>query len=173
MSEKSPPPESLLPYEAWTEDAMREVAWRALEHAAKHGMPGEHHFYLSYRTDYPGVAIPGHLKAKYPEEITIVLQHQFEGLFVDRVAERFGVTLHFGGVPAKLVIPFGALTMFHDPHMRFGLRFTPSAMAEEKVGLPAAPEAPAAPPAPPSTPATPGEVVSLDAFRRRPNKDGG
>ena len=109
MSEKSPPPESLLPYEAWTEDAMREVAWRALEHAAKHGMPGEHHFYLSYRTDHPGVAIPGHLKAKYPEEITIVLQHQFEGLFVDRVAERFGVTLHFGGAPAKLVVPFGAL----------------------------------------------------------------
>ncbi|NBS45053.1 MAG: hypothetical protein EBT34_15235, partial [Acetobacteraceae bacterium] len=94
MSEKSPPPESLLPYEAWSEDAMREVALRALEHAAAHGLPGEHHFYLSYRTDHPGVAIPGHLKAKYPEEITIVLQHQYDDLFVDRVAERFGVTLH-------------------------------------------------------------------------------
>ncbi|MCA3351537.1 MAG: hypothetical protein INF97_13160 [Roseomonas sp.] len=171
MSEKSPPPESLLPYEAWSEDAMREVAWRALEHAAQHGMPGEHHFYLSYRTDHPGVAIPGHLKAKYPQEITIVLQHQFEGLFVDRVAERFGVTLRFGGVPAKLVIPFGALTMFHDPHVRFGLRFTPSGLEDEKASLPAAPEAPAAPPSP--APAPPGEVVSLDAFRRRPNKDGG
>jgi hypothetical protein len=133
-------------------------------------MPGEHHFYLSYRTDHPGVAIPGHLKAKYPEEITIVLQHQFEGLFVDRVAERFGVTLHFGGVPAKLVIPFGALTMFHDPHVRFGLRFTPSSPEEEKVGLP---EAPAAASEPTPAPAPPGEVVSLDAFRRRPNKDGG
>jgi len=171
MSEKSPPPESLLPYEAWTEDAMREVAWRALEYAAEHGMPGEHHFYLSYRTDYPGVAIPGHLKAKFPQEITIVLQHQFEGLFVDRATGRFGVTLHFGGVPAKLVVPFGALTMFHDPHVRFGLRFTPSGMDEDHVGLPAAPEAPAA--AAPPTPAPPGEVVSLDAFRRRPNKDGG
>jgi hypothetical protein len=85
------------------------------------------------------------------------------------VAERFGVTLHFGGVPAKLVIPFGALTMFHDPHVRFGLRFTPSGMEEEKAGLPPAPEAPAAPPA---APAPQGEVVSLDAFRRRPNKDG-
>ena len=171
MSEKSPPPESLLPYEAWSEDAMREVAWRALEHAAQHGMPGEHHFYLSYRTDHPGVAIPGHLKAKYPQEITIVLQHQFEGLFVDREAARFGVTLRFGGVPAKLVIPFGALTMFHDPHVRFGLRFTPSGLEDEKAGLPAAPEAPATPPSP--APAPPGEVVSLDAFRRRPNnKDG-
>jgi hypothetical protein len=171
MSEKSPPPESLLPYEAWSEDAMREVAWRALEHAAKHGMPGEHHFYLSYRTDHPGVAIPGHLKAKYPQEITIVLQHQFEGLFVDRAAERFGVTLRFGGVPSKLVIPFGALTMFHDPHVRFGLRFTPSGLEEEAaIGLPVTPEAPSAPP---PAPAPPGEVVSLDAFRRRPNKDGG
>jgi hypothetical protein len=74
-------------------------------------------------------------------------------------------------VPAKLVIPFGALTMFHDPHVRFGLRFTPSGLEDEKVGLPAAPEAPAAPPSP--APAPPGEVVSLDAFRRRPNKDGG
>jgi len=170
MSDKSPPPESLLPYEAWTEDAMREVALRALEHAAKHGMPGEHHFYLSYRTDHPGVAIPGHLKAKYPEEITIVLQHQYDDLFVDRVAERFGVTLHFGGVPAKLVIPFGALTMFHDPHVRFGLRFTPSGLEEEKVGLPPMPQAA---PEPAPAPAPPGEVVSLDAFRRRPNKDGG
>ena len=89
---------------------------------------------------------------------------------MDRVAERFGVTLHFGGVPAKLVIPFGALTMFHDPHVRFGLRFTPSGMEEEAASLPPAPEAP---PAPPPTPAPPGEVVSLDAFRRRPNKDGG
>jgi hypothetical protein len=172
MSEKSPPPESLLPYEAWTEDAMREVVWRALEHAAAHGPPGEHHFYLSYRTDHPGVAIPGHLKAKYPQEITIVLQHQFEGLFVDRAAGRFGVTLHFGGVPAKLVVPFGALTMFHDPHVRFGLRFTPSGMEDGKASPPVLPEAPAAtPPAP--APAPPGEVVSLDAFRRRPNKDGG
>ncbi|MEY3732396.1 MAG: hypothetical protein RLZZ57_3152 [Pseudomonadota bacterium] len=171
MSEKSPPPESLLPYEAWSEDAMREVALRALEHAAAHGLPGEHHFYLSYRTDHPGVAIPGHLKAKYPEEITIVLQHQYDDLFVDRVAERFGVTLHFGGVPAKLVIPFGALTMFHDPHVRFGLRFTPSGMEEEAASLPPAPEAPPAPPPPAAAPQ--GEVVSLDAFRRRPNKDGG
>jgi len=171
MSEKAPPPESLLPYEAWSEDAMREVALRALEHAAAHGLPGEHHFYLSYRTDHPGVAIPGHLKAKYPEEITIVLQHQYDDLFVDRVAERFGVTLHFGGVPAKLVIPFGALTMFHDPHVRFGLRFTPSGMEEEAASLPPAPEAPPAPPPPAAAPQ--GEVVSLDAFRRRPNKDGG
>jgi hypothetical protein len=80
------------------------------------------------------------------------------------------VTLHFGGVPAKLVIPFGALTMFHDPHVRFGLRFTPSGLEEAAVGLPPAPEAP---PAAQPAPAPPGEVVSLDAFRRRPNKDGG
>lgn len=170
MSEKAPPPESLLPYEAWTEDAMREVVWRALEHAAQHGLPGEHHFYLSYRTDHPGVVIPGPLRAKYPDEITIVLQHQFEDLFLDRNAGRFGVTLRFGGVPAKLVIPFGALTMFHDPHIRLGLRFTPTGLENDKADLPAAPPSPN-PQA--STPSAPGEVVSLDAFRRRPNKDGG
>ena len=169
MSEKSPPPESLLPYEAWTEDAMREVALRALEHAAAEGLPGEHHFYISFRTDHPGTMIPGHLKAKYPQEITIVLQHQFEGLFVDRLAERCGVTLHFGGVPAKLVIPFSALTMFHDPHVRFGLRFTPSGMEDIAPVQPPAPEAPPPPPAP----SAPAEVVSLDAFRRRPSKDNG
>ena len=172
MSDDAAPPESLLPYDIWAEEALREVAIRAIESASAHGLPGEHHFYLTFRTDHPGATVPGHLKARYPQEITIVLQHQFENLIVDRVAQRFEVTLFFGGVPSRLVVPFGALTMFHDPHVRFGLRFPVLGMeppvmedvAEEEAPPPAAPAA--------EPPAGPAQVVSLDAFRRKPAKDG-
>lgn len=175
MVDQAAPPESLLPYESWAEEALREVAIRALEHAAAHGLPGDHHFYLTFRTDHPGTTVPGHLKARYPQEITIVLQHQFEDLQVDRAAQRFAVTLFFGGVPSRLVVPFGALSVFHDPQVRFGLRFPvtgaeapafqDSATPEETAD--AAPESGEAPP-----PAAPAQVVSLDAFRRKPAKDG-
>ena len=172
MSDDAPTPESLLPYDAWAEEALREVAIRAIESAAANGLPGEHHFYLTFRTDHPGTSVPGHLKARYPQEITIVLQHQFDDLIVNRAAQRFEVTLFFGGVPSRLVVPFGALTMFHDPHVRFGLRFPVLGMDE-----PAANDEPegAAEPPPPATeepPAGPAQVVSLDAFRRKPAKDG-
>ena len=172
MSDDAPTPESLLPYDAWAEEALREVAIRAIESAAADGLPGEHHFYLTFRTDHPGTSVPGHLKARYPQEITIVLQHQFDDLIVNRAAQRFEVTLFFGGVPSRLVVPFGALTMFHDPHVRFGLRFPVLGMDE-----PAANDEPegAAEPPPPAAeepPAGPAQVVSLDAFRRKPAKDG-
>ena len=172
MSDDAPTPESLLPYDAWAEEALREVAIRAIESAAADGLPGEHHFYLTFRTDHPGTTVPGHLKARYPQEITIVLQHQFDDLIVNRAAQRFEVTLFFGGVPSRLVVPFGALTMFHDPHVRFGLRFPVLGMDE-----PAANDEPegAAEPPPPAAeepPAGPAQVVSLDAFRRKPAKDG-
>ena len=116
-------PESLLPYERWTENALRAVVLDALEHAAREGLPGEHHFYISFRTDHPGVSIPAHLKARYPTEITIVLQHRFWDLKVDRAKPGFSVGLSFGGLPSQLVVPLEALTAFHDPHIRFGLRF--------------------------------------------------
>ena len=168
------PPESLMPYDAWAEEALREVAIRALEHAAAQGLPGEHHFYLTFRTDHPGTTVPGHLKARYPQEITIVLQHQFEDLVIDRAAQRFSVTLFFGGVPSRLVVPFGALTMFHDPQVRFGLRFPVTgaeAPAFEDAAAPEEAPAAAGEAAPGETPA-PAQVVSLDAFRRKPAKDG-
>jgi len=170
MSDDAAPPESLLPYETWAEEALREVALRALESAAAEGLPGEHHFYLTFRTDHPGTSVPAHLKARYPQEITIVLQHQFEDLRVDRAAGRFEVTLFFGGVPSRLSVPFGALTMFHDPHVRFGLRFPVTGNGE-----PAFEDAPAAEEptseAPAAEPQGPAQVVSLDAFRRKPAKD--
>jgi uncharacterized protein len=175
MSDDATPPESQLPYDAWAEEALREVAIRALEHAAAHGLPGAHHFYLTFRTDHPGTTVPGHLKARYPQEITIVLQHQFEDLQVDRLAQRFGVTLYFGGVPSRLVVPFGALTMFHDPQVRFGLRFPVVGMeapAFADDAQAAAEEARMDEPEGEAAPAAPAQVVSLDAFRRKPAKDG-
>ncbi len=161
MTDDTEAPTSLLPYEAWTAEAMREVALRALDHAAEHGLPGEHHFYVTFRTDRPDVAIPAHLRARYPQEMTIVLQHQFRELTVDRVAERISVGLVFGGVPATLGVPFRALTAFYDPHVRLVFRFQPDEPAD------AAPAGDAAPDAPPDTPA---QVVSLDAFRRKPRE---
>ncbi|WP_426958772.1 SspB family protein [Muricoccus radiodurans] len=180
MSEQAPPPESLLPYDRWTEEAMRNVALRALDFAAANGLPGEHHFYLTFRTDHPGTQVPGHLKARYPQEMTIVLQHQFWDLKVDRTAQRVSVGLSFGGVAATLIIPFAALVAFWDPHVRVGLRFgemttsdaeaAPGADDAEPAESPAAESAssPAAEKPEAPKPDTPAQVVSLDAFRRRP-----
>ena len=151
-------PESLLPYQEWTEEALRLVVVRALQHAAWHGLPGGHHFYLSFRTDQPGVVIPARLRAQYPREMTIVLQHQFWDLVIDEQAGLFSVGLSFGGTPASLTIPFAAISAFADPEIRYGLRF---AIAEPDT----APEPETPPEAPAETP-TP-QIVSLDAFRRR------
>ena len=92
-------------------------------HVAANGLPGEHHFYLTFRTDHPGVVIPPRLRAQYPQEMTIVLQHQFWDLKMDDEAGLISVGLSFGGVPASLVIPLDAVTGFADPHVRYGLRF--------------------------------------------------
>jgi hypothetical protein len=146
---------------------LRAVALRALEHASKHGLPGEHHFYITFRTDFPGVIIPPRLRAKYPQEMTIVLQHQFWDLKVETDPSRFSVGLSFGGVSSTLVIPSAALTGFADPHVRFALRFSVDREAQEETAAPAASEPPEPPAAPPPPPQGPAEVVSLDTFRRR------
>jgi hypothetical protein len=159
-------PESLLPYEKWIEQALREVVAQAVEHAAAEGLPGGHHFYITFRTDFPGVVIPQRVRAQYPREMTIVLQHQFWDLAYDRGTRAITVGLSFGGVPSTLTILLDAVTEFTDPHIRYGLRFPPQEQAE-------APEAGSetAEPEPDSqeqaAPAEPGQVVSLDAFRRR------
>jgi hypothetical protein len=164
-------PESLLPYNDWTEEALRHVVVAAIRHASEHGLPGEHHFYLTFRTDHPGTVIPPRLRAQYPQVMTIVLQHQFWDLNMDGEAGLITVGLSFGGVPATLAIPLAAVTAFADPHVRFGLQFrTPDLAAEEpETGEPAdtgAEESGA--PAPASPAEEPPQVVSLDAFRRRP-----
>lgn len=150
--------ESLLPYDAWVEDALRQVAVRALQHAAEQGLPGGHHFYVTFRTDFPGATLPERIREKYPQEMTIVLQHQFHNLRVDEGAGLVSVTLYFNGIATPLVIPFAAISAFADPSVQYGLRF--------RVVMPEAP----AEPAPPETPAAESgqpQVVSLEAFRKR------
>jgi uncharacterized protein len=155
-------PESLLPYEQWIEQALRQVVALAIEHAASHGLPGGHHFYITFRTDFPGVVIPPRILAQYPREMTIVLQHQFWDLRYDQENRAISVGLSFGGVPTTLTIPLEAVIEFADPHIRYGLRFQPAEPPDEAVE----PEAEAEPPPSPA-PAEPAQVVSLDAFRRR------
>jgi hypothetical protein len=168
-----PSPDSLLPYDLWAQEAMRGVAVRALQYAAEQGIPGQHHFYVSFRTDQPSVTIPTRLLAQYPEEMTIVLQHQFWDLRVDEAAGLFSVGLSFGGIASTLVIPFAALTAFADPHAQFGLRFraapVEAANSEEPEQAPAPePDASEAALAPAATQSTDEpQVVSLDAFRKR------
>lgn len=169
--DRGPPqgPESLLPYEAWIEESRRHIVVRALAHVAAEGLPGEHHFYISFRTDRPGVVVPPRLLAQYPHEMTIVLQHQFWDLHVDEAEGWFSVGLSFGNVPSTLRVPLSAITAFADPYMQFGLQFhTPEeAPANDDPQTDAtAPEASADPA--PAAPAETPQVVSLDAFRRRP-----
>ena len=165
----SPPsrPDSLLPYDAWAEEALRGVAVRALQFAEREGMPGSHHFYVSFRTKHAGVNIPARLLAQYPEEMTIVLQHQFWDLKVDEPAGKFSIGLSFGGVGSVLTIPFAALTAFADPHVQFGLRFRAGDAAPVPLEMagPAENPEPAEPPV--EAPAEAPQVVSLDAFRKR------
>ena len=162
--EPSDPPSSLLPYEGWLEEAQRQVVVRALAFAAENGLPGGHHFYVTFRTHHPGVHIPARLLAQYPEEMTIVLQHQFWDLKIDE-DHVLTVGLSFSGIPSTLVIPVGAIIGFADPHARFGLRMQPEAQdedaAEEVLAVEPSPQADVA-----ETPEAP-QVVSLDAFRRR------
>lgn len=160
----TPIPDSLLPYDEWTEDALRLVVMRALQHVEREGLPGDHHFYVTFETGHPDVVLPDRLRAQYPEDMTIVLQHQFQALNVDEAQRSFSVKLSFGGVPSTLVIPFDAVTAFADPVVRFGLQFAARHPAQSE-----APEAPAAEePQAPAQEQGPAEVVRLDAFRRRP-----
>ena len=124
---------SLIPYDEIVQDSLRAVVAAVLRRVVDDGgtPPGEHHFYIAFRTTAPGVQIPAHLRAKYPTDMTIVLQNQFHSLDVED--ERFSVGLSFGGVPSTLVIPFAAITQFHDPAVDFALQF---AVEDEPVPEP-------------------------------------
>jgi hypothetical protein len=159
-------PDSLLPYETWIEQALRHVVAQAIEHVAVQGLPGGHHFYITFRTDHPGVEIPQRIRAQYPKEMTIVIQHQFWDLGFNKDTQSIQVGLSFGGVPSKLVIPLDAVVEFADPHIRYGLRFQAAEAPAAAEELPP-PQAEPEPEPPPAKDAEPGQVVSLDAFRRR------
>ncbi|WP_369058880.1 ClpXP protease specificity-enhancing factor SspB [Caulobacter sp. 73W] len=153
------PPEDLMHYEAMAQEALRGVIRSAMERAAHpSGLPGNHHFYITFKSRAPGVEGPADLLGKYPDEMTIVLQHQYWDL--DVTPEQFSVTLKFGGQPKNLVIPYAAVTRFYDPSVQFVLQFEVEDVADE----------PSPDPAPP--PRAGGDddgpkVVSLDQFRKK------
>lgn len=110
-----------IDYPGLIDAAMRNVVREALIHVDKLGLPGDHHFFISFQTNYPGVTISPQLKSRYPEEITIVVQHQFWDLKIAK--DHFQIMLSFNNIPEKLVVPFDALTAFADPSIKFGLQF--------------------------------------------------
>lgn len=108
-------------YEVLVQDALRSVIHKVLSDVAEIGLPGEHHFFITFLTNAPGVRVSPRLKERYPEQMTIVLQHQFWDLKVDE--DHFEVTLSFGDIPEKLVVPFSALQVFYDPTAAFEAAF--------------------------------------------------
>lgn len=121
MSDETP--DSLIPYDEIVQEALRAVVGRVLGAVERGGgtLPGNHHFYITFKTGAPGVSIPKHLRERFPDEMTIVLQNKFWDLAVDD--EGFSVGLTFNQIPAKLQIPFSAITAFVDPAVDFGLQF--------------------------------------------------
>lgn len=164
MAQQQKPPEDLMNYEALAQDALRGVVKAALKvAAAPGGIPGEHHFYITFRTKAPGVSGPPDLLGKYPDEMTIVLQRQYWDLAPGETF--FTVTLKFGGSPKKLSVPYAAVTRFFDPYVQFGLQFEPP-VAE--VALADLDNATVEAPAGDNAPAAEGpKVVSLDQFRKK------
>ncbi|MCA1654105.1 MAG: SspB family protein [Sphingomicrobium sp.] len=118
-------PESLIPYDEIVQEALREVVGRVLREVEATGaLPGGHHFYITFKTRHAGVSIPKHLMERFPDEMTIVIQHRFWDLKVE--SDHFSVGLSFGGVPSTLVVPFAAVTDFVDPAVDFSLKFQAS-----------------------------------------------
>jgi uncharacterized protein len=165
-------------YDVLARDALRGVLRRVLSDAAAHGLPGDHHFFITFLSTAEGVKLSSRLLAQYPDEMTIILQHQFWDLVVTE--DRFEVGLSFGGIPERLVVPFAAIKSFFDPSVQFGLQFEPAEAATEPPAknLPAAPASSSVAVPPPAAaspekadePIKPGdgaEVVRLDRFRKK------
>jgi uncharacterized protein len=170
-------PEDLMRYDQLAQNALRGVVRDALRRVEKSGLPGEHHFYIAFNTKFPGVDIGERMAERYPREMTIVIQHQYENLVVKE--DRFEVELSFDNISEKLVIPFNAVKGFLDPAVQFGLQFevvnveTAAEPDKKKAAKPSVtklksiddevetPEA--GPPADKEGP----KVVSLDSFRKK------
>ncbi|MBE7638539.1 hypothetical protein GUA87_16905 [Sneathiella sp. P13V-1] len=160
-------------YNILVEQALMDVVRKTLSHVAETGLVGQQHFYITFKTHFPGVAIPNHLRERYKDEMTIVMQHQYWDLTVDQ--EKFSIGLSFNHQRETLVIPFEAVTAFADPSVQFGLQFN---VSEEDLEMDAALEEEDAPldqpTEEPSEEATKsddenkqGEVIALDAFRNK------
>jgi uncharacterized protein len=165
-------------YDALVDDALRSVVRRVLTQVAENGLPGSHHFYISFRSNDPGVQMPDYLRDKYPEEMTIVLQHQYWDLVIGE--ESFEVTVSFNKLQEHIKVPYAALSAFVDPSVRFGLQFDRDKSAASNKPA-AAPAAPTPLPAPASTEDKPeaaadgeakpedaaSKIVKLDNFRKK------
>jgi hypothetical protein len=125
----------LIRYDLLVQDALKGVVRKVLSDAARDGLSGDHHFYISFRTDFPGVRLSNRLREKYPQDMTIILQHQYWDLGVTEHA--FEVGLSFSGVPERLLVPFDAVTGFFDPSVQFGLKFEIGGEAEAPAARPA------------------------------------
>ena len=169
MSEE--PPESLIPYDEIVQEALRDVVGRVLGEVELTGaLPGGHHFYITFKTRLPGVAIPKHLTERFPDEMTIVIQHRFWDLKVED--DGFSVGLSFGGVPSTLRVPFAAVTQFHDPAVEFSLTFqanaAPELVEEHEVPENDSPQGDAGATGEPGEVADDGSnVVSVDFTRKK------
>ncbi|MEQ8824957.1 MAG: ClpXP protease specificity-enhancing factor SspB [Filomicrobium sp.] len=166
--------ESTIDYEALAQNAMRGLVRTVLQNTAKSGLPGDHHFYISFDTNAAGVSISKRLREKYANEMTIVLQHRFWDLSVSD--DRFEVKLTFDGIPERVVVPFSAIKVFFDPSVRYGLQFEEPEFNADSVDLsvtsldqnfaePDHPQKPGAFPAEPATVAhltTPGAEILED-----------
>ena len=158
--------EDLLGYDKLMQDAQRGVVRAALQRATgPNGLPGRHHFYITFRTKAPGVTIPEQMSSRYPEEMMIVLEHQFWDLEV--FADYFRVILKFSGQPYPVIVPFSAIIRFYDPSVPFGMQFEQPARNVADLEVIAVREAPAEADPAKEAAAGNGAVVSLDAFRKK------
>lgn len=152
----SAPADSLIPYDEYVQEGLRSVVKAALRSVQTAGLPGAHHFYIAFRTGYPGVQVPKHLREKYPEEMTIVIQHRFWDLVV--LDDRFEIGLSFNQRPETIIVPWAALAGFVDPAVNFALQFQPGDIPVTESAAEPEPETPG--------PAG-GNVVTLDRFRKK------
>lgn len=161
-------PEDVFRYDRMVEKALRNVVRQTLLEVVEHGLVEEHYFYVTFFTQHPGVSIPDYLRERYPGEMTIVLQHQFYDL--DVAEDKFSVMLSFNSVPERLTVPFSAITIFSDPSVNFSLQFQPLGedhdgddddYASEELDLDKDD----------ARGLKKGEVISLDSFRNKKDKD--
>jgi hypothetical protein len=158
------PPKDLIGYDVLQQEALRGVVRAVLKLAASKGgrLPGDHHFFITFKTAAPGVTLPKELLARYPDEMSIILQHEYWDLAPGETY--FSVTLKFGGQPKSLSIPYAAITQFRDPSVEYQLRFSPADPTPATALLASPP--PAAEPAA-AKPADGPNIVSLDQFRKK------
>ena len=176
---KTPEVEDLIRYDVLAQEAFRGVVKKVLQEVARTGLPGDHHFYITFDTQYAGVRMSSRMREKYPEEMTIVVQHQFWDL--ETTDHGFSIGLSFDNIPEALSIPYSAIRGFFDPSVQFGLQFEAveepdeedAATAVETGALPSPPElenltsGSAESEATEAEEESSAEVVSLDAFRKK------